>query len=92
MSRRLTQLVVFGSLALFPSQTLAQTSGSSTQSQDAGSVRSVLATPAGHEVHVGVGGYTYAEPGDTSISIHGPKFGAGYTGTMSLNPRGHWFI
>jgi hypothetical protein len=39
-----------------------------------------------------VGGYTYVEPGDTSISIHGPKFGAGYTGTMLLNPRQHWFF
>ena len=34
-----------------------------------------LATPTGHEVNVGVGGYKYVEPGDTSISIHGPKFG-----------------
>jgi hypothetical protein len=39
-----------------------------------------------------VGGYKYVEPGDTSISIHGLKFGAGYAGTMSLNPDQHWFL
>ena len=39
-----------------------------------------------------VGGYDYAEPGDTSISIHGPKFGGGYTGTVSLNRGQHWFL
>jgi len=39
-----------------------------------------------------VGGYDYVEPGDTNISIHGPKFGGGYTGTMVLNRREHWFV
>ena len=39
-----------------------------------------------------VGGYNYVEPGDTSISIHGPKFGAGYTATTLLKPRQHWFL
>jgi hypothetical protein len=39
-----------------------------------------------------VGGYNYEEPGDLSISIHGPKFGLGYTGTLSLNKNQHWFI
>ena len=51
-----------------------------------------LATPAGHEVDFGIGGYKYVEPGDTSISIHGPKFGGGYTGTIALNSRQHWFL
>ena len=43
-------------------------------------------------MNVGVSGYRYVEPGNTSISIHGPKFGGGYTGTMSLNPGQHWFL
>jgi len=43
-------------------------------------------------VNFGVGGYTYVEPGNTSISIHGPKFGGGYTGTMSVNQGQHWFL
>ena len=36
-------------------------------------------TPTGQEVNVTVGGYTYIEPGDTSISIHGPKIGGEYS-------------
>ena len=28
-------------------------------------------TPTGQEVNATVSGYTYVEPGDTSISIHG---------------------
>jgi hypothetical protein len=43
-------------------------------------------------VSVSVGGYRYVEPGDTSISIHGLKFGGGYAGTMSLSPDQHWFL
>jgi len=43
-------------------------------------------------VNFGISGYKYVEPGDTSISIHGPKFGGGYTGTMSLNRVQHWFL
>jgi hypothetical protein len=52
---------------------------------------SILATPIGNEVNVSFGGYRYTEPGDQSISIHGPKFGGGYTGTLSLNKRRRWF-
>jgi hypothetical protein len=37
------------------------------------------------------GRYTYEEPGDLSISIHGPKIGGGYTGTLSLGKSWHWF-
>src|SRR3954467_3720243 len=48
-------------------------------------------TPTGHEVSVSVAGYKYVEPGETSISIHGPKFGAEYTGTLSLSQTRHWF-
>jgi hypothetical protein len=50
-----------------------------------------LATPTGHEVSVSFGHYSYTEPGDLSITIHGPKFLAAYTGTLSLNPRTQWF-
>jgi hypothetical protein len=51
-----------------------------------------LATPAAHEVSFAVGGYNYVEPGDTSISIHGPKIGGEYTGTMVINSHRHWFL
>ena len=96
MPRRLKRLLVAGSIAFIPYQAFAQTSGSTStrvaQSPVAVTVDASLATPAGHEVNVGVGGYTYVEPGDTSISIHGPKFGGGYTGTVSLNRGQHWFL
>ena len=55
-------------------------------------VDSNLTTPSGHELNFNVGGYDYVEPGDTSISIHGLKFGGGYTGTMLLNANRHWFL
>jgi hypothetical protein len=50
-----------------------------------------LATVPGHEVNVSVGGYTYKEPGDLSISIHGPKIGGEYIGTLSLGQSRQWF-
>jgi hypothetical protein len=50
-----------------------------------------LATPLGHDVKVSVGGYTYDEPGATSISIHGAKIGGEYTGTAPLGKGRHWF-
>jgi len=94
--RRLKKLLVVGSIAFIPSQAFAQTSGSTPtqaiRSPGAAQVDTSLATPAGHEVNFGVGGYRYVEPGDTSISIAGLKFGGGYTGTMSLNPNRHWFL
>ncbi|HTM33019.1 MAG TPA: hypothetical protein VL263_17025 [Vicinamibacterales bacterium] len=95
MSRRLRKLLLAGLTAFIPFHALAQTSGStsgSAQSPVTAPVESTLATPVGHEVSFGVGGYKYVEPGDTSISIHGPKFGGEYTGTMSLNPARHWFL
>src|SRR5262245_35052513 len=85
MSRPLKNLLVAGFLAFIPSHAFAQTSGAAV-------VDNGLATPTGHEVDFTFGGYTYAEPGDTSISIHGPKFGGEYTGTMSLSPGQHWFL
>ena len=86
MPCRLKKLLVVGSLALIPFQAFAQTSGSTSDASGG------LATPPGHEVNVGVGFYKYVEPGDTSISIHGPKFGGGYTGTITLNSGRHWFL
>jgi hypothetical protein len=50
-----------------------------------------LSTPTGHEVSAGVASYTYREPGAEAISIHGAKFVADYTGTLSLNKARHWF-
>ena len=95
MPRRLKTFLIVGSLSLLTSPAFAQTAGStsvrSPSVDDAQRVTS-LATPAGHEVNFGIGGYMYVEPGDTSISIHGPKFEAGYTGTIALNPRRHWFL
>ena len=44
-------------------------------------------TPTGQDVNATVTGYTYTEPGATSISIHGPKAGGEYTGTVSLNKQ-----
>jgi len=93
---RLKTLLIVGSIALLPSQALAQSSVSASTpvNRSPGPVEAdtSLATQTGSEVNVAVGGYTYSEPGDTSISIHGPKFGAGYAATVSLNPRHHWFL
>jgi hypothetical protein len=61
------------------------------QPSAAAPVDASLATPAGHEVNVSLGGYTYIEPGDESISIHGAKFGGEYTATLPLNRRRLWF-
>ena len=82
-------------IALTSSQVFAQTPDStSTRSappQGTAAVDATLATPTGHEVNVSVGGYTYTEPGAQSISIHGAKIGGGYTGTLLLDKRQHWF-
>lgn len=51
----------------------------------------VLTTRTGHDVNVSVQHYDYTEPMDIDVSIHGPKFGAEYTGTFSLSERRHWF-
>jgi hypothetical protein len=96
MPRRLKEFLVAGLIASMPPHALGQTSDSTSartaQSPGTVPVDASLATPAGHEVNFGVGGYEYAEPGGTSIAIHGPKFGGGYTGTMSLNPGRRWFL
>jgi len=74
--------MVMGSMALIPSAAFPQTSDST----------SAVATPVGHELNFGVGGYEYVEPGDTSISIHGAKFSGGYAGALSLSPGHSWFL
>jgi hypothetical protein len=48
-------------------------------------------TPSGQDVNASVTGYTYTEPGANAISIHGPKAGGEYTGTVSLNKQRNWF-
>ncbi len=67
-------------LAMAPAQVFAQ-------APDAG-----LGTPTGHDLNVSVGGYRYVEPLAQPIAIHGIKFGAEYTGTLSLSESRHWFF
>jgi hypothetical protein len=90
----MTKLFVAG-VMLISSQAFAQTPDSrstpSAQPNDTAAINGSLATPTGHEVNVSVANYDYVEPGAPSISIHGPKIGGGYTGTLSLDKRQHWF-
>ena len=44
-----------------------------------------------NEVSVSVSRYTYAEPGNLRISIHGPKIGGEYTGTLVLGRQRRLF-
>jgi len=80
-------------IALIPFPVLAQTrpltSGQSSRSSVAAG--DALATSTGHELNVSVGAYNYVEPGDLNISIHGPKFGGEYHGTLWLNRNQHTF-
>ena len=96
MPRRLKKLLIVGSIALIPSHAFAQTFGSTstqtTHSPRPAQIEGSLATPTGNEVDFAFGGYNYAEPGDTNISIHGPKFGGEYSGTTSLSRAQHWFL
>jgi len=81
-------------IALMSSAASAQTSRSTPgpAAQPPGAALDAgLATAPGHEVNVSGGGYTYSEPGDLSISIHGPKIGGGYTGTLLLGKSRRWF-
>ena len=87
-------LFLAGFVVLSASQAFAQTSDSvSTRpaQPSAAAGDASVATRTGHEVSVGVGSYTYTEPGGHRISIHGPKIAGEYTGTWSLNKRRHWF-
>src|SRR5215468_4838732 len=90
--------VLFGAavIALTSSQAFAQTPDATTglvQRETPGSapVDVSLATPTGHEVNATVGSYTYIEPGENRISIHGPKLAGEYTATLSVNKARHWF-
>jgi opacity protein-like surface antigen len=79
-------------LALLPFRALAQTPDSTSTQPAQPVVEASLATPTAHEVNASVGTYTYSEPGDHTISIHGPKFGGEYGATLSLNERRLWFV
>jgi hypothetical protein len=84
--------LVAGVMTLMASQAFAQTPDSIAQSSgSSATVEAGLATPTGHDVSAGVASYTYREPGDQAISIHGAKFVFDYTGTLSLNKGRHWF-
>jgi len=80
-------------MTLTASQAFAQTpySTSSASRSIATGDGGELATPTGNELSAGVSSYTYNEPGTNSISIHGPKFVAEYTGTFWISKGSHWF-
>ena len=78
------KLLIASVLAVMPVRAFTQTPGTA--------VGAALATPTGHEVSVGAGGYNYIEePDDLRISIHGAKLGGEYTGGFSVNRRRHVF-
>src|SRR6476646_487228 len=78
-------------MALISSQPLAHPPASRSAPTAQPAADPSLGTETGHEVNVSVGGYDYVEPDGQRISIHGPKFGGEYTGTMSIGKRQHWF-
>jgi hypothetical protein len=79
-------------MTLMAFQAFAQTPDSIAGSaQLPATVEADLGTPTGHEVSAGVASYTSREPGAQPISIHGPKFVADYTGTLSLDKGRRWF-
>ncbi len=93
--------LLIGAITLCGSQAFTQTSESTSVASDrsrgsraaAAASDFSLATPAGVVLSAGLGGYTYREPGGAhAISIHGPKFVGGFTGTAALSQRQHWFI
>jgi len=85
-------LFVTGVMTLMASQAFAQTPDSTATSPRAtATVEADLSTPTGHDVSAGLASYTYREPGDQAISIHGAKFVVDYTGTLSLSKERHWF-
>lgn len=84
MSRMTRSLALAGLMAVTSSVAFAQTP---PPPKSAG----VLTTRMGHEVNLSVQHYDYTEPPPVDISIHGPKFGAEYTGTFRLSERRKWF-
>lgn len=89
-------LLLTGVVALLSSPVLAQVTASrpNAPAPAGGSAEgdARLATRLGHELSVSVGHYTYIEPGDQNISIHGPRIGGEYTGTLSLSKRKRLFV
>lgn len=86
-------LPLAGFVVLVASCVFAQTSqATGSPSRQTAPAEETLSTPAGHELSVGIGSYTYREPGDQAISIHGPKFVGEYAGTLSVGGRQHWFF
>ena len=77
-------LALAGLMALASSTVFAQTPA------PAPTAERVLTTRNGSELNVSVQHYDYTEP-VVNVSIHGPKFGAEYTGTVALSERRHWF-
>src|SRR5919112_799310 len=90
-STLLAALIGFGA-----ADTWAQTPGAGSPSAAVAAARAEpdasVGTRTGHEVTVGIGGYTYIEPGDLRISIQGPKLALEYTGTWLLNEQRRWFV
>ena len=85
-------LLLVGALTLLAADALAQTSKSAPPfTGGTGPGEAGLATPSGSDVSVGLASYTYTEPGDQSISIHGVKFVADFTGTLVFDEQRHWF-
>jgi hypothetical protein len=84
--------VVTSVIMLMASHSSAQTPDSLPAStRRTVTVEADLSTPTGQEVSAGLASYTYREPGAQAISIHGAKFVADYTGTLSLDRGRHWF-
>lgn len=77
------EVALAGLMALISSAAFAQSQPSTTARP--------LATRTGHELNLSLQHYDYTEPPPVDISIHGPKFGAEYTGTFQLSERRQWF-
>jgi hypothetical protein len=90
-SALLAAVVVTGALDAW-AQTPGGGSPPAAQTADRADDVTALATRIGHELTVGVGGYTYVEPEDVDISIYGPKLTVEYTGTLSLGAQRRWFV
>lgn len=88
--------ILAGVMAMMSSNALAQTPPSAPppppQAATIAEGEAGLTTRTGHDLSVSVGHYTYTEPGDQSISIHGLKIGGEYTGTRSLGRGKRWFV
>jgi hypothetical protein len=84
-------LVMTAVVTLMASNGFAQTPDPIAPSNASVPLETSLETPTGHDVSAGFASYTYREPGDHPISIHGARFVGDYTGTLSLNKQRQWF-